>query len=143
MRAAESGDVFVADTSAWARAHHVADEWKAELEQGKIATSEIVALELIYSARDGAEFDLRAGQLALLPQAPVTPATLSSARAAFRALAHRHPLFHRSVTIADLVTAAAAADAGMGVLHYDADFDVLAEVLEFESRWVAPRGSLD
>jgi hypothetical protein len=31
----------------------------------------------------------------------------------------------------------------MGVLHYDADFDVLAEVLGFESRWVAPRASLD
>jgi hypothetical protein len=29
-----------------------------------------------------------------------------------------------------------------GVLHYDARFDVLAEALEFESRWIAPRGSL-
>ena len=31
----------------------------------------------------------------------------------------------------------------MGVLHYDADFDTLAGVLPFESRWLAPRGSLD
>lgn len=54
-----------------------------------------------------------------------------------------HPLFHRSVTVHGLVIAAAAAAAGFGVLHYDADFDTLATVLPFESRWVAPRGSLD
>jgi hypothetical protein len=30
----------------------------------------------------------------------------------------------------------------VGVLHYDEDFDTLATVLEFESRWIAPRGSL-
>ena len=65
------------------------------------------------------------------------------AREAFRELAHRHPLFHRSVGVADLIIAAAAATAGFGVLHYDADFDTLAEVLPFESRWLAPRGSLD
>ncbi len=143
MRGAFAEGVFIADTSAWARAHHVPAEWKGALTEGRIVTSELVALELLYSARDGAQFDARAGELALLPQAPVTPTVLSNARAAFRALAHRHPLFHRSVTIADLITAAAAADAGIGVLHYDADFDTLAEVLPFESRWIAPRGSLD
>jgi predicted nucleic acid-binding protein len=138
-----SEGVFVADTSAWARAKHARDEWNAAVADGRIATSEMVSLELLYSVHDGAHFDERAGQLALLPQAPVTPTVLSNARAAFRTLAHRHPLFHRSVTIADLITAAAAADAGIGVLHYDADYDTLAEVLPFESRWIAPRGSLD
>ena len=43
----------------------------------------------------------------------------------------------------DLITAAAAADAGIGVLHYNAEYDTLAEVLPFESRWIALRGSLD
>jgi len=38
--------------------------------------------------------------------------------------------------------AAAAQDASVGVLHYDAHFDRLAEVLDFESRWIAPPGSL-
>jgi predicted nucleic acid-binding protein len=143
MSAPWGDGLLVADTSAWARAKHVPDAWDGAVEGGRIATSEMVAFELLFSARDGAEFDERAGQLALLPQAPVTQAALSSARAAFRTLAHRHPLFHRSVTIADLITAAAAADAGLGVLHYDADFDTLAEVLPFESQWLAPRGSLD
>jgi len=30
-----------------------------------------------------------------------------------------------------------------GVLQDDADYDTLAEVLPFESRWIAPRGSID
>jgi predicted nucleic acid-binding protein len=46
------------------------------------------------------------------------------------------------VKIADLLIAAAAEDASVGVLHCDKDFDVLAGVLSFDSRWIAPRGSL-
>jgi predicted nucleic acid-binding protein len=42
----------------------------------------------------------------------------------------------------DLLIAAAAQDAAVGVLHYDSDFDTLATVLSFESRWIAPAGSL-
>ncbi len=38
--------------------------------------------------------------------------------------------------------AAAAADRGFGVLHYDAHFDRLAEALPFISQWIAPRGSI-
>ena len=37
----------------------------------------------------------------------------------------------------------ARTDAGIGVFQYDADYDTLAEVLPFESCWIAPRGSLD
>ena len=113
------------------------------LRRGQIATCEIVAFELLFSERDGEGFDRRAASLDRLVQAPVTPAVLAFAREAFRELAHRHPLFHRSVTVPDLVIASAAAAADLGVLHYDADFDTLAEVLPFESRWIARRGSLD
>jgi predicted nucleic acid-binding protein len=137
------GKTFVADTSAWARAARVERDWTTGLRGGQVATCEMVAFELLFSTRDAAEFDRRAESLDRLPQAPVTPDTLVLAREAFRRLAHRQPLFHRSVGVADLVTAAAAAAAGLGVLHYDADFDTLADVLPFESRWLAPRGSLD
>jgi predicted nucleic acid-binding protein len=133
-------DILRADA---ARAINVTRDWKNAIANQQIATSEMVSLELLHSARDGVDFDERAGDLALLPRAPITPAVFANARAAFRALAHRHPLFHRSVTLPDLIAAAAAADAGIGVLHYDADYDTLAEVLPFESRWIAPRGSLD
>jgi predicted nucleic acid-binding protein len=46
-------------------------------------------------------------------------------------------------TIPDILIAAAAQDVAIGVLHYDHHYDRLAEVLNFESRWIAPPGSLD
>ncbi len=48
---------------------------------------------------------------------------------------------HR-VRVPDALIAAAAADRGFGVLHYDTHFDRLAEVLSFESQWVAEPGSI-
>lgn len=35
-----------------------------------------------------------------------------------------------------------AAEYRITVIHYDADFEVAAEVIEFDHRWVARRGSL-
>lgn len=138
-----NGRTYVADTSAWMRFKHVRDDWADAMRRGQIATCEIAAFELLVTARDGDDFDRMTANLDKLPQAPVTNDVLSTAREAFRALAHRHPLFHRSVAVPDLLIAAAATAAGFGVVHYDADYDVLAEVLPFESRWLAPRGSLD
>ncbi len=48
----------------------------------------------------------------------------------------------RILVTADVLIAACAQEAGIGVLHYDARFDRLAEVMGFESRWIAPAGSL-
>ena len=48
---------------------------------------------------------------------------------------------HRAVGIADLLTAVLAAEHGMTVLHYDDDFEIAVEVLDFEYRWVLPRGT--
>jgi hypothetical protein len=42
----------------------------------------------------------------------------------------------------DLVTAVLAAERGVTVVHYDADFEMAAEVLEFEHREVLPRGTV-
>ncbi len=142
-RAPWGGRTYVADTSAWARARSVKAAWADALRRGQIATCEMVAFELLFSARDGDEFDDRAASLDRLVQAPVTADVLLRAREACRELAHGHALFHRSVSVADVIIAAAASTAGIGVLHYDADYDTLATVLSFESRWIAPRGSLD
>ena len=121
----------------------VAIEWRSAAENGQLATCPIVTLELLHSARDGAGFDATASELAQLRDVPITRSVTNAALGAYRALAHRQPMFHRSVQLADVLIAAAAADAGLGVLHYDADYDTLAEVLPFESRWIAPPGSLD
>jgi predicted nucleic acid-binding protein len=138
------GKVFIGDTSAWARSVHprVRTEWAAAVSNGQIATTPMVAIEILRSARDGQDFDDRAEDLAALRDVPITRSVTNAAIQAFRELAHRQPLLHRSVTNEDLLIAAAAQDAAVGVLHYDADFDRLATVLEFKSRWIAPAGSL-
>ncbi len=102
----------------------------------------MVKLELLYSARDRPEFDDRERELAELRDVPISRSVTNAALQAFRRLAHARPPQHRGPSLADLLTAASAQDAGIGVLHYDAHFDALATVLAFESRWLAPRGSL-
>ena len=44
--------------------------------------------------------------------------------------------------IIDLLTAVLAAEHGVTIVHYDADFEMAAQVLEFEHRWVLPRGTV-
>lgn len=44
--------------------------------------------------------------------------------------------------IPDLVIAAAAESAGLSVLHYDADFERIAEITGQAHDWVVPRGSV-
>jgi predicted nucleic acid-binding protein len=50
---------------------------------------------------------------------------------------------HRLAPV-DVMIASCAHKAEAGVLHYDGDYDILAEKtsLVFESEWLAPRGSL-
>jgi len=44
--------------------------------------------------------------------------------------------------VVDYLVAAAAQETGAAVLHYDSDYDALAEIMGFESVWLAPAGSL-
>jgi predicted nucleic acid-binding protein len=48
----------------------------------------------------------------------------------------------RSVKHPDVLIAAAAERAGFTLVHYDADYDTIAEITGQPVRWVAPRGSL-
>jgi len=66
-------------------------------------------------------------------KAPFPASVQRAAMAAMRELAARGE--HR-VNLSDLLIAAAAQEAGVGVLHCDGDFDLLATALAFESRWL-------
>jgi predicted nucleic acid-binding protein len=57
-----------------------------------------------------------------------------------RVLAERS---QRGRKIPDLLVAAAAEQRGLTVLHYDADFDRIAEVTGQPCQWVVPVGSVD
>jgi predicted nucleic acid-binding protein len=138
------GRTYIADTSAWVHAPDpaVRRDWAAALSSGQIATCPIVKLELLHSARDGDDYDRIDAMLGAFRDVPITRSVTDAALAAFRELAHVHPLYHRGVRFPDLLIAAAAQEASVGVLHYDAHFDRLSEVLDFETRWMAPAGSL-
>jgi predicted nucleic acid-binding protein len=96
------------------------------------------ALELLAAARDEDAFQGLDRSLSALPQAPVTRAACERAISASRELAGE-----RRLPAADYLIAAAAAERGFGVLHYDCHFDPLCRVLGIEGVLLGPRGSLD
>jgi predicted nucleic acid-binding protein len=131
------GAVLLADTSAWTRASTpgLGEEFSSAVVGGQIVTCAATMIEILYTARSATEFDELEEMLRSLRDIAITRSVTQAAIAAMRELAHRAPLHHR-VSVADALVAAAAADAGIGVLHFDRHFDRLATVLPFESRWI-------
>lgn len=135
---------FCVDTSAW---HHATDprvvrEWVRLLEGDRLGICDQVRLEILYSARSAEDYDALAEELSALRVVATDASTHERALEVQRRLAHVGGLHHRSVKIADLVIAAAAEAAAATVLHYDADFDRIAEITGQSVQWIAPRGSL-
>jgi len=140
-----SGGPWLVDTSAWARAAEpvVSESWKAAANTGDLIGHPVVTLELLFDARDRLHVERVAEALASMRQAPFTLSVANAAIWAMRELATAGaPGAHR-VRVPDALIAAAAADRGFGVLHYDSHFDRLAQVLAFRSQWIAPAGTLD
>lgn len=132
---------LVFDTSAWQRqrAPGARELWLELLDADRLAVCPVVALELCAGTRDEAELmNLEDGLASLTPQAPVTEGVGAAARAAVRSLGAS-----RRLPAADYLIAAAAAQRGFGVLHYDRHLDLLCDALGVESVWIAARGSLD
>jgi predicted nucleic acid-binding protein len=137
------------DNSAWSRlldgrltgSHR--KTFEAALTAGQLWTCPPTLLEMRYSALDERGFQLTAGRLDALPHAPLTAAAAAQALTAQAELAAAPGVSHR-VKPVDLLIASVASAEGLGVLHYDRDYDALAEhtSLSFPSVWIAPRGSL-
>ena len=135
--------VYLADTSALTRREtrpEVRDVVEPLLLAGRIATCGIVDLELLFSAPDPATYTELAGALRSLPRIPVTDDAVDRALEVQGLLAARSQ--HRSVPLPDLLIAACAERSGLTVLHYDADFDRIAEVTGQPVRWVVPQGTV-
>lgn len=131
------------DTSAFSRAQHpqVREDWANALYADRLRISTVARLEILLTARDGRTFDELAEELSTVRTAPLTATITRAAEDAMRTLSHRSAGAQR-IPIADYLLAAAAQDLGAAVIHYDRDYDTLAEVMAFESIWLAPRGSL-
>ena len=137
--------IELADSSAWfasRRSAEVRVDFDERVLRREIATCDAAKLELLFTARNGAELSARRIQLDLLPQCPIGPGEWRRALDVYEVLAHQGGLHHRQVRHPDLLIAAAAESAGLPLLHYDADFDAISAITGQPMRWIAPRGSL-
>ena len=111
------------------------------MDSGLVAVSIVTELEVGYSARSTADYrDTRRSILDRLLPINIPSRAESRAREVQAALVERGR--HRAVGIPDLLIAATAEIEGLMVLHYDADFDLIAEVTGQPSEWIVPRGTI-
>jgi predicted nucleic acid-binding protein len=111
------------------------------IQAGFVATCATLDAEALYSARTPTEYEqLRADRRSAYEYLPTDDRHWQRAFDAQRDLARTGR--HRAVGMADLLTAVLAAEHRVTVIHYDADFDIAAEVLDFDHRWVVRRGTI-
>ena len=135
------------DNSAWVRLGNAAlpaerGEMIADgLESGRIATCLPFLLEAGYSARTVREHEQLLAELLSLPHYRFDEAAEQRALDAQAQLAR---VGHHRLPPVDLLIAALADRHGLGILHYDHDYDIIAEKtdLRFDNVWLADRGTL-
>jgi hypothetical protein len=121
--------------------HHaaVAARLTPLLVDGYVATCPIIDLEVLYSARSGADYEEILIERGAMPSLPITESVTDRALGVQRLLAQRGQ--HR-LPLPDLLIAAVAELNGLTVIHYDADYDRIAEITGQSVEWVVPRGSV-
>ena len=107
---------------------------------GELARRSICDLEVGYSARNAEEWDQIIAALDVFDPVDTTAAHVRRALQVQRLLAQRS---QRGRKIPDLLVAAAAEELDVAVLHYDADFDLIASVTGQRCEWVVPAGTVD
>lgn len=130
------------DKSAAARMKHPAVRVVLEplLTAGLVARCSVFELEMLFSARDPRELAGLAENLRGLPLAETEQRDFDRAIDIMGALSRAR--LHRAVKLPDLILAAVAERHGLTVLHYDSDFDLIAQHSNLVGRWVVPRGSV-
>jgi len=134
-----TGPVLV-DTSAWMRARRDSRERDlllSAIERGDVCWCWPVRYELIVDARGPEGIAAVERTLEGLREVPVDRGVQRAVLATMRELAasgshgaHRFPL-------TDLVVAAAAQDAGIGILHFDQHLERLGDHLGAEAHWIS------
>ncbi len=130
------------DTSTLTRLSHDTVRAAAEplVVAGRAARAGISDLEIGFSARNVDEWETLAGSISELNLVETTADHVRRARQTQRLLAERGL---RGRPVPDLLIAAAAEAEDLTVLHYDADFDLIASVTGQRCEWIVPRGSID
>jgi hypothetical protein len=142
---AAADHIEIADTSVWYRIAKPAMSWfPTAVVAGEVGVCDMVMMEVLYSARDSADYEETERNLLACPFYPITPADWAEARRIWRELARSGAgLHHRQVGHQDLLIAAVAARSGLTVVHYDSDYEIIARITGQPVRWAAPRGTAD
>ncbi len=138
-----AGTVYLADTSVYVlQGRHplVRRRFETLLAAGRLDACQLTALEYLNNAPDPRAYELLWGALHGHRWMDVTADAMTRALDVHRALDATSQ--HRHFRLPDLVVAATAEVHGAAVLHYDADYDRIADVTGQPMEWVAPRGSL-
>jgi predicted nucleic acid-binding protein len=135
----------VVDSTVWSKVRtktrpDLAEWFNLAVQADLVATCEPVMLELLRSARNSAAFTSQADLLSLLPAVPTGEAQFRRAREVQAALGGAGK--HRGVPPVDLLIAASAESAGLPLLHYDRDYELIASVSGQRCLWLSPQGSL-
>jgi predicted nucleic acid-binding protein len=109
-------------------------------ERGELGRAGISDLEIGFSARNAEEWDRLTDAVKIFELVETSAAHMRRARQVQRLLAAKQ---QRGRKLPDLLVAAAAEERGVVVLHYDADFDLIADATGQPCEWVVPAGSVD
>lgn len=140
----QSSPLYLIDTSAQARINTpaVRNVIAGLIAQGVAARCVTTDLEAGYSGRDSQEVEAIASRRgANYVVLPFNEAIAERAREVQRRMAARG--HHRAAGVIDLLTAAVADHYGAVILHYDADFEHIADTTGQPHAWIAPRGSIN
>jgi len=132
---------YLVDKSAWEQQRYDerARRRLAELRRtGQFSVCVVSVAEILYSARSAVEFGRVRELFAPLPHLGITDDAERQVIEVMAALARRGQ--HR-MPIPDLMLAAIAHAHRAVVLHYDADFERIADVTGQKHEWIVPRGT--
>ena len=120
--------MILVDSSGWIEflrdtGSNVCDRVRGLIRDDDIAACDPIRMEILAGARDDLHLGQLRGLLARATNIDVTSTHYEDAAALYRTCRRRGETVRRML---DCLVAAAAIDAGVAVLHADADFDVLA-----------------
>jgi predicted nucleic acid-binding protein len=134
---------YIADTSALARLHlsEVRSVLAPLIEAGLVATCAVIEFEVLWSTRSPDEYhrvrDDRAVGYEWLTTEDIDWRRALDVQGVLWATRRM-----RSVPLPDLLIAAIAERNRVTIVHYDADYDTIAEITGQPTQWVAARGSV-
>ena len=133
---------YLGDTSALARIAQpqIALRLGPLLESGLVARCSPTDLEAGFSSMSPASHRAMRDLRSTWPFVAMDQPVLDRAVEVQDALADRSQ--QRGAKIADLLIAAAAEAAGLVLLHYDRDFDLIAAITGQPAEWIVPAGSV-